>query len=320
MKINGTMVGNKVTITLVVLSVAAKETRAKKPYLQLELFDGTDKIMGNFWDWGGKNMPSINDILDVDCTVTEWQGTKQLNISALRYNKTRHLSEFVPQSSHDISTAYKDLYALMVSITNDTLRTIALRVLEDLREEWITVPGAKSVHHAYVGGTLVHSLSTCRTAKALAEAIPEANVELCMVGAALHDLGKLFTYHTEGVVIDTTDAGKLYEHSFIGANYINTLALDYAPDELDEDVVGLLVHIILSHHGKLEYGAIVPPKFLEAYIVHHADLLDAEAEQLRDYSKKATNDWTDKIWTMNNQAHVSIQGIREIMARRITKA
>lgn len=318
MKINGTTVGTKITLTLVVLSVAARETRAKKPYLQLELFDGTDKIMGNFWDWGGKNMPNINDILDIDCTVTEWQGTKQLNISALRYNKTRHLSEFVPQSSHDISTAYKDLYALMVSITNDTLRTIALRVLEDLKEEWVTVPGAKSVHHAYVGGTLVHSLSTCRIAKALAEVIPEADVELCTVGAALHDIGKLFTYRTEGVVIDTTDAGKLYEHSFIGADYISTLMLDYTPEEIDRDVAGLLAHIILSHHGQLEYGAVVPPKFLEAYIVHHADMLDAETEQLREHSKKATSGWTDKIWTMNNQKHMSISSVKEIMARHKT--
>lgn len=313
MKISDLKVNDKAKITLVVLSAAARETRAKKPYLMLELFDGVEKISGNFWDWSGEKIPEVNSILDIVCTVTEWQGVKQLNIAGLKSNTERHLSEFMPASTHDLSTAYKELYSLMVDVKNDTLRNIALAILEDLSSLWLAVPGARSVHHAYIGGTLIHSLSVCKIAKAIALVSPNANVDLTVVGAALHDIGKLFTYEINGIAIDTTNAGKLFDHTFIGANHIRSTAHAIGPT-IDGEVVDLLTHIVLSHHGKLEYGAVVTPQCIEAYIVHMADNLDATCEQIAEASSKAGyNQWTDKIWTLDNRPHLSVQYVDAVL-------
>lgn len=308
MKISELELNQVYDITLVVKSATAKETRAKKPYLALEFYDGIDTINGNYWDWTTGNIPAVNTILDVRAQVTEWQGNKQLTVKSMVTNTTKVLADFMPDSGINISDIYKDAYSLLSEVKDDTLREIALSVLEDLRELWITVPGAKQVHHAYVGGTLVHSYSVARLAGAIATTVPEANWDLCVVGGMLHDLGKLFTYTINGISIDMTSNGRLYEHLFIGAEFIG----NFADSHVNTDnpyvyaKVRLLRHIILSHHGSLEHGSPVTPQCIEAYIVHHADSLDATIEQIRVAGEKAGEArWSDKIYTLNNRPHLT---------------
>ena len=316
MKIKDFATNDMVETALVVMSATARETKAKKPYLTLELFDGTDRIIGNYWDWSTGNIPAVNAILDVLAQVTEWQGTKQLNIKALKTNTTKQLADFSPNSGFDIAETYKDAYALMSEVRDDTLRTIALAVLEELRPSWITVPGAVSVHHNYVGGTLVHSYGVATKAKALAEVTEGANVDLAIVGGMLHDLGKLFTYRINGVNIDKTANGNLYEHIFMGAEFIGNFAESHVDTE-DPYVYGkirLLRHIILAHHGVLEYGSPVTPQCIEAYIVHFADNLDATNEQIRVATKAAADSiWTDKLWPLSNRPHLTHRYTADIM-------
>ena len=310
-------VGAMCDITLVVKSAVARETRAKKPYLVVEFFDGVDNITGNYWDWASGNIPEVNSILDVHAQVTEYIGKKQLTIKSLRNNTTRHLSEFAPASGHDLSDTYKEAHALISEVKDDMLRDLTLCILEDLRDSWLTVPGAVGVHHAYTGGTLVHSLSVAKIAKAIAEQVPEASVDLCVVGAMLHDLGKLFTYKMNGVNIGMTDDGQLYEHIFMGAEFVGNYADAHvdADDYINMKKLQLLRHIILSHHGELEYGSPVFPQCIEAFIVNHADGLDASAEQIRTAARKVPDNikWTDRIYTLNNRAQLTPNYVQYIM-------
>lgn len=318
MKIADLKVGQTCSIALVVKSASARETKAKKPYLFLEFFDGTDVIGGNYWDWSSGNIPPVNAILDIDCQVTEWQGKKQLNVKAMTTNTTKVLADFAPSSGADVAGTYKAAYALMSEVKDDTLRTIALGVLEELRELWITVPGAVSIHHNYIGGTLIHSYSVATIAGVLANTIPGANWDLAVVGGMLHDLGKLYTYTVNGVNIDRTSNGMLYEHIFMGAEFIGNYAENVVntDDPLVYAKVRLLRHIILSHHGRLEYGSPVAPQCLEAYIVHSADGLDATAEQIRQASDKAGEvRWTEKIWALNNSPHLTTHYVKEATTR-----
>lgn len=317
MKITDLKVGEIVDITLVVKSAIAKETKAKKPYLSLEFFDGTDIISANYWDWFSGNIPAVNAILDVNAQVTEWQGVKQLNVKKLSTNNTRVLADFAPKSGYDVAEIYKDAYALMSDVKDDVLRSLALDLLEELRVQWITVPGARSAHHNYIGGTLVHSYGVARKAKVMAEETEGANVDLATVGGMMHDIGKLFTYSVNGIDIDMTANGKLYEHIFMGAEFVG----NFADTHVDTDnpyiygKVRLLRHIILSHHGKLEYGSPVTPQCVEAYIVHLADMLDATNEQIRVASNSGNPDkiWTDKLWTLNNRPHLSHSYVDRLM-------
>lgn len=317
MKICDLEVGNTYTVTLVVKSATPRETRAKKPYLALELYDGSDTILGNYWDWASGKVPEVNDILDVTAAVTEWQGKKQLTVTKLRANETRHLAEFMPAGSVDVGEVYRNAYTLISNVKDDMLRDLTLAILDELREAWLVVPGAMAVHHAYVGGTLVHSYSVAVISKAIAEAIPEANVDLCVVGGFLHDIGKLFTYAINGVSIDMTDEGKLYEHIFIGAEFVGNFAESHINTDIYSNMkkLQLLRHIILSHHGQLEYGSPVNPQCIEAFIVNHADGIDSAAEQIRTAARKVPNNykWTDRLYTLNNRAQLTPHYVEFVM-------
>ena len=111
--------------------------------------------------------------------------------------------------------------------------------------------------------------------------------------------------------------GRLYEHIFIGAEFVGNFAESHV--DVEEPYVYkkvmLLRHIILSHHLSLEYGSPITPQCIEAYIVHHADALDATHEQLRVASKKAPEDsaWTDKLWTLGNCPHLTLNFTAGIM-------
>lgn len=316
MKIKDLTVGSNCDITLVVKSATPRTTRAGKPYLQMEFMDGTDTINANYWDWESGKVPEVNSILDVKCQVTEWQGVKQLTVKSLVTNNTRVLSEFAPSSGHDLGEAYKEAYALLSTVYDDFLRGLALGLLEELRIQWLTIPGAVSVHHNYVGGTLVHSLSVAKIAQAIAHKVPDANMDLCVVGGMLHDIGKLYTYRMNGIAIDMTDDGLLYEHLFMGAEFVGNYAeancnLDEAHDERK---LQLLRHIILSHHGKLEYGSPVTPKCIEAVIVNAADMIDASAEQIRAAAPKTPENtkWTQRIYTMNNSQCIKPEYVKRV--------
>lgn len=315
MKIRELEVNQIVTITLVVKSASARETKAKKPYLQLEFFDGVDTISGNYWDWGGTNIPQANAVLDVKAQVTEWQGAKQLNVKGMTTNTEVPLSDFAPSSGIDANEVYNNAYALITEVKDYFLRSITLEVLEELHNKWLTVPGAKGVHHAYTAGTLIHSYSVACIAKAIAEHTLGANVDLCTVGGMLHDIGKLYTYMLNGVAIDMTDEGMMYDHIFMGAEFIGNYADNhYMMDETCMLKLEMLRHIILAHHGRLEYGSVTVPLSIEAHIVYHADAIDAAAEQVRSQSAKVGNaKWTDRIWPLENRPHLTTQYVAEVM-------
>lgn len=317
MKIKDFVVGNMIEAPLVVKQATARETKAKKPYLAIEFFDGQDTISGNYWDWTTGNIPTVNAILNVKAQVSEWQGNKQLNIKTMTTCTDCRLEDFMPRTERDVDSFYSAALGLMKCVGDETLRTIGIAVLEELKELWLIVPGAVRVHHNYVGGTLIHSYNTACIARSIANDMDNVDIDLVTVGAMLHDLGKLFTYRFEGVKIDKTMNGKLYEHLFIGAEFIGNFA-DAHVDTDNPYVYGkvrLLRHIILSHHGSLEFGSPVTPQCIEAYIVHHADALDAIHEQLVVASSKTpdTANWTEKIWTLNNSQHLTTRYTRDLM-------
>lgn len=317
MQIKDLIVGTTSEITLVVKSATARETKAKKPYLALEFFDGLDTIQANYWDWTSGKIPEPNTILDVLADVTEWQGNKQLKVVTMKICTTKTIADFMPKSDFDVRETFDKARVMIANITDETLRTVCGYIFDELEDKWLTIPGAKSVHHAFVGGTLVHSYHVAIIAKAISEHMFGSNTDLVVAGALLHDVGKLFTYKMDGINIDTTDAGRLLDHIFIGAEFVGNFAESHV--DMDDPIVHakmhLLRHIILAHHGSLEFGSPVTPQCIEAYIVHHADALDATNEQIRVATDKATSNWTDRIWTLDNRPHVTHTAVAELMGK-----
>lgn len=317
-RIKDLQINTMVEMPLVVISAIARETKTKKPYLQLDLYDGYDNISGNYWDWTSGKIPMVNSILNVKAQVTEYMGNKQLNVKSLSINNEKHLSEFTPSSDINISDVYKDAYSLATDIKDDFIRGLTISLLEELNQLWLKVPGAKSVHHAFVGGTLVHSVSVAKIASAICSVIGSANKDLCIAGGLLHDLGKLWTYSMNGLSIDMTDEGLLFDHTYLGARFLNNFAERHIKTENDELKLEILEHIVLSHHGVLEYGAPVQPACIEAHIVHKADGVDAAAQQVLEASKKLDDvKWTERIYTLGNRPQLTTQYVDNILTKDI---
>lgn len=309
-------VGDSTAISVLITSASPRKTKAMKPYLVLELFDGRDKLVGNYWDWAGKATPSVGDaVYNITGQVTEYLGKKQITVSGITSNVTTPVTDFMPSSGLDLDKVFKDTYAFITTVVNDDLlRDLCLAALDTYKEYWLTTPAATGVHHAFVGGTLIHSFSVAKIAYSIASTIDEVHTDLCVVGALLHDIGKLEAYSIDGVTMCMTDTGKLFEHAHIGANMLMTVAYENITPKNKNDALKLdiLQHIVLSHHGTLEFGAIVEPQCIEAHIVHTADKIDATVEMIKEASNKTEEFWTDKVWALNNRQMINYKHIKNL--------
>lgn len=312
MIISQLVVGSNVNISLLVKTSENRKTKApgNKPYLFLELTDGVDTIQGNHWDWGPDEGPAKNTVVDVTTNVTEYMGNKQLNIKSLKQNTELGVELFAPKGDVKIVEYMEKAKVLMSTITNAHARDIVWRILKDNQELWKVVPAAKSVHHAFVAGTLKHSVDVTEKAIALSRLMPNCNDDLVIAGALVHDFGKLWTYEIVGALIDFTDDGCLLDHVAIGIARIE----QYRTPE-NSAVLTLMQHIIASHHGKLEYGAPATPRFLEAWCVSYADGMDAKAQTITEANAKCKpgDKMTAKEWTLENRAMFTQEYIASIM-------
>lgn len=318
LKIKDLTVGDNVTIPLVVMQVTNRSTRNQKPYLDMVLYDGQINIPAKIWDFAADRPHPRKDVVyDVNADVGEWQSNKQLTVKSMRINQDLTILDFTPNSGHDPATVFTEAYTLMSDVKDDTLRELAIKILEDLRQLWLTIPGAKTIHHAFAAGTLIHSLSVAKLAKAMAQITPGANVDLATVGGMLHDVGKLSTYKFEGLSVEYTDEGMQCEHVFMGAEFVGNFADNNQLTNSDraEEKINLLRHIILSHHGTLDFGSPVEPHCIEAFIVHAADYVDANAEMINEAAENTSSSkWTDKIYGQSNRPAIVPSYINAIIS------
>jgi len=310
-KIADLVVGSRGTGAILIASATARKTKRGSDYLNIDAFDGVDHIYGNYWDWNGANIPSKGLIVDIGYQVTEYNGAKQLTIQNMRTNNELTSADFMPDSGIDIAETYYNAIDMIKHINDDFLRDVCMNIYTEYKDLLLTAPGAKSVHHAYVGGTLVHSVSVAGIAKHIALQCNIANVDLCTAGGLLHDIGKLFTYKFNGALVDVTEDGNMFDHLYIGTKIVddacistmNNISYSYENAEFKAQQ---LCHIIASHHGVQEHGAIRPPMSAEAHIVYHADTIDANLEILLEAAKKRPNDkFTDKIFFLSNVPHIN---------------
>ena len=309
MRIKDLAVGDKATLDLLVLSSSIKLTISKKPYLDMMLSDGTDKISAKKWEWDIPSKPEVGTVITINADVTEWAGNKQLIVSSVR-RSTKGPEEFAPKGDFNIDDYKAKLNMLLLSMDNAVLKKLLTKIFDDYLERWETAPGAIDVHHAYLAGTFQHSIDAAIVAKAIATNIDGCNVDLCVAGALLHDIGKLFVYELNGSVINYTDYGHLLEHIVGGI-----VLLDRYRTEENSEIITLLQHIIAAHHGKLEFGSPVTPKFLEAWIVSYADDIDAKVNIIRRINKGCNSKFTEKERALNNSAMLSQRYIEEVMNR-----
>jgi len=269
------------------LIIEAKLLTARNgPYWSLTLQDATGRVEAKIWSPASQQFSDLasGQFIEAFGAVESFRDQPQLNIHRLDLlaPEAMDLASFLPASSRPAEDMLADLLELIRErIEHKPLRQFVLRVLRDpeIRERLLRAPGAKTVHHAYLGGLLEHTLSVCRLCMAMADHYKdEVDSQILLAAATLHDLGK--AWELGGVVAtDYTDEGRLLGHITIG---MEVLAPFFSKAKnLEPDLLLHLKHIILSHHGELEFGSPRRPKTREAFVLHYADNLDAKLATVR---------------------------------------
>ena len=273
-------------VPLVVIQATPKVSKNGKNYLSMILSDGKNQLPCKYWDWGGNNLPEKNTIYDFNLECDEYNSTKQLICRKVMRNTDNTINDFLKNVEIDIDTLYENALLLANGIEDDFYREITVEAMTRYKKRWLTVPASKRNHHAFPGGMLLHSYNVAMMSKMNAAFMKGAWTDLAVAGGLLHDIGKLFEYVQAGIEIEITDVAILMDHLFIGAEIVKDLAKEKIHSPKDREKLRLLQHIILSHHREREYGAIVYPKTIEAWIVAHADALDAECQAIREANEK----------------------------------
>lgn len=177
---------------------------------------------------------------------------------------------------------HKKIEKILSMIEDESLKKVVTLVMDEHHEAFITQPAGCSRHHAYKGGLLNHCYDTALVAASLADKYkkqysPQLNRDLMIVGAFLHDLGKVLCYEkSDKGHYQSTAKSKLHHHIPIGFHLLANVTDQLVKiGDMDEDLADHLLHIIISHHGRVEYRSNQPPKTREAFLVAQADLIDA---------------------------------------------
>ncbi len=273
-------------------------TRSGNSFLRVRLADRTGEIEGRIWERaleinGDFN---LNDVVRIRARVERYQGELQLNISDLERLKPEEAdpSLFLPKSPKDTEQLWRQLQDLAGQVRDSHLKRLLQSFLTDHNfvQQIKQAPAAKSMHHAYLGGLLEHTVSVTRLLGRICDHYPHLDRDLLITASILHDIGKLdeFSYQLH---LDYTDAGRLLGHVVLGVQRVQesinklkgfppTLAL-------------ALQHLMVSHHGEHEFGSPKRPKTLEAFALHYADDLDAKinhVSQLLEAEKENPSRWT----------------------------
>lgn len=294
-----------------------KEIKAKREsneiYLALELGDASGRISGTLWENVREKFDEVThgDIIKVKAQVINFKDRLHLNIEKLRKGKESDdfdLKQLVPVVDKDINTLYSHLDALIESVRDPFLSNLLQVIFEDkeIRRDFGNAPGGKLWHHNYLGGLMEHTLSVTDIAHQVGQMYPGINRDLLITAALLHDIGKIEAYKFK-TLIDFTDEGRLVGHIVIGAKMVaeKIKKIKGFPRELETK----LIHLILSHQGKLEQASPVVPMMLEGLILYYADELDSKANAfLRIKKKESGKKWSSYVKLLNQYFFLDTEG------------
>jgi 3'-5' exoribonuclease len=290
-----------ITTTFLVHGKDVRQKKSGEPYLSLLLGDRTGDVDAKMWDNVAEVMETFerDDFVKVKGLLQVFQNRLQLTVHKMArvLDADVNFADYFPASERDPAEMFAELRCIIAGINNPHLRGLLETFMSDepLALMYRQAPAAKQVHHAFLGGLIEHVLSLCNLARMLATHYKYVDIDLLLTGVILHDVGKVaeltydrsFGYSTEG---------QLVGHIGIGLRFLHE-KLQRLPD-FPPKLRVLLEHMILSHHGELEYGSPKLPQFPEALLLHHLDNLDSKMECMR--ALVAKDRLVEGCWTAYN--------------------
>lgn len=294
------------------------QTKAGKPYLKALIRDKSGQIAARMWNITEQQFKCLptNGFVWLEGQTQPYQGERQLIVMDIRPVEVaaEDLPNLLPATTKDVEKMTDDLLALLESLKHPAIRALINEYLTDekLMDSFRASPAAVSMHHAYLGGLLEHTLQLCTLADRMLPLYPKLNRDLVIAGLFLHDLAKCmelsyeygFTYTTEGQLV-----GHIVLGSLMLQRKADAVKARGGP-ELPPAALLVLHHIILSHHGIPEYGAAKVPSTPEAIFVSRLDELDAKTQMGIDNARpevgvvtEGESDFTDKVWALDTRLY-----------------
>jgi 3'-5' exoribonuclease len=286
--------------------VAVKEIRTSqrsgKSWLELALRDRTGSIPAKMWD----NFEALaktfeaDDVVQIRGRVKLYNGQKEMTLEQIVPAAVRDydLSDFLAHTKHDVEKLFGDLSAAVAAVKNPWIKWLLESVVTDpaIVPKLKRAPAAMTMHHAFVGGLLEHTVSLIGLGRAVAAHYPELDFDVLLAGIVLHDIGKIDELSYERATNYTT-VGRLLGHITIGTLLVREKIKAIAG--FPETLAILIEHLILSHHGTYEFGSPSLPQTREAIALHFLDDMDSKMAAMRTTLEGASG---NQEWTERNPA------------------
>lgn len=251
-------------------------------------------------------------IVSVEGTMGEYRKKSQLMVDEIRIvdveTEDVSFAEIIPAAPLNIGEQMMYIWKVIYQMSDVTCHTICATIMDKFGARFLTIPAAKSIHHAFDGGLLMHVTDMLRNAETIYATYTghsgRENMidrDLLYAGVLLHDIGKLveFDCGAYGLVVEYSTEGRLFGHSVLGAKLVHDTAIEA---ELDMNQIALLEHMILSHHGKVEYGAAVEPQTLEAMLLAYLDGMDSKIESsIEALIRAKEGSFTEKLFALGGK-------------------
>jgi 3'-5' exoribonuclease len=279
--------------------VSSKQIKPKKSgdiYLSLVLCDRTGQLEAKMWDNVADAVDCFeqDDFLKVRGLINKYSNRYQLTIHKVRRMEEAEVeySDYLPKTDKDVDALWRTVGEYIASFQNEYLKALLEAFMGDpqIAEAYRQAPAAKSLHHAFIGGLLDHVVSLMKLCETVAPLYPQINRDLLLTGAFLHDIGKIYELNYQKSFSYTTK-GQLLGHMIIELEMLHekiTLVPNFPPE-----LKILIEHLIISHHGKYEFGSPKLPMFPEALMLHYLDDLDSKMESMRSHFEREPDaEWT----------------------------
>ena len=297
MKIKDYSFGSDVNDLVVRLSdVHIRKTTAGADYASMLAYDGTDTIEAKIWSFSDeiKNKLSNGEVYKVVGKFKDYQGKMQLNITDIELaGDDVDKSIFYEKAKINLEELKQSILDTVDLIENNVLKEVTSNIISRYYTPFFSHPAAVSMHHNYISGLAYHTYSMLNLANAYIRQYSFLNKDLIYAGIILHDIGKVIELSgAKGT--EYTFEGKMIGHISIGSNIVYATARDLGYEHTEE--VTLLNHIILSHHGEMEFGSPKEPLIPEALVIHLVDLSDSKLAALeKEFGKTKKGEFTQAM-------------------------
>lgn len=270
----------KIEIKCLITKCDKGKTSKNTPYLSLTLEDKSGILDAKFWNMTDEMIQKyhVGMVVEAKGDIILHRNVFQLRVQHLTILDTYDIHDYVRGAPVEVSNMKDEIYSAVEGIKNKILKDICYYILKENEEDYFSFPAATRNHHAYVGGLAYHSLSMLKLGLGICKQYEWLDQDLIIAGVLMHDVGKL-TELSSAVLPEYTSEGNLLGHISIMVSIIDHAARECGYSE-DESVV-LLKHMVLSHHGKLEYGSPVLPMIPEAEVLATIDNLDARLVMMK---------------------------------------